>query len=150
MIGIGGDIVKNLGAARLATYVVLFLLLFGGRSQAAPAEIAEFPFNRPVAVMHARAAIEDFGALMMKDQPLSEYDFSKPYTAAVMSRDCSSRQPIRVVLVAFPKRSGEGWAMSRWERNKDGLISRLLAAGFSVEPIEALIHEARTGGPMCE
>ena len=126
---------KNLGAARLATYAVLFLLLFGGRSQAAPAEIAEFPFNRPVAVMHARAAIEDFGALMMKDQPLSEYDFSKPYTAAVMSRDCMTRAPIQAVLVAFPKRSGEGWAMSRWERNKDGLISRLLAAGFSVEPL---------------
>ena len=130
--------------------MVLLLLLFGGRSFAAPPEVSEFTFNRPVAVMHARAAIEDFGALMMKDQPLSEYDFSKPYTAAVMSRDCTNRQPIRVVLVAFPKRSGEGWAMSRWERNKDGLISRHLAAGFSVEPLDALIHEARTGGPMCE
>ena len=141
---------KPIGADRLATCVVLFLLLFGGRSQAAPAEIAEFVFNRPVAVMHARAAIEDFVTLMMTQQPLAEYDFAKPYTAAVMSRDCNSKQPIMAVLVAFPKRSGEGWAMSIWERGKDGLITRLLSTGFSVEPLDALIHEARTGGPMCE
>ncbi len=36
-----------------------------GSVVAAEREIAEFSFNRPVAVAHARAAIEDFDALMM-------------------------------------------------------------------------------------
>ncbi|MHC1762047.1 MAG: hypothetical protein AB9917_21550 [Negativicutes bacterium] len=140
---------KKSGRKIIALCWALFALSIH-QAFATPPEIAEFTFNHSAAVMHARAAIEDFGTLMMKEQPLSEYDFSKPYTAAVMSRDCSSKQPILAVLVAFPKRSGEGWAVSRWERNKDGLISRLLSAGFSVETLDALIHEARTGGPMCE
>ena len=111
-------------------------------------EIAEFSFNRPVAVTHARAAIEDFGSLMMKQQPLSAFDFSRPQLAAVVGRDCNDRE-INVVLVAFPNKKNEGWAYSHWERNKDGLVSRLLSVGFSTETLEFLIRQGRAGGTMC-
>ena len=111
-------------------------------------EIAEFSFNRPVAVTHAQAAIEDFGALMVKQQPLSAYDFAQPRVAAVVGRDCNDRE-INVVLVAFPNKKNEGWAYSHWERNKDGLVSRLLSVGFSTETLEFLIRQGRAGGTMC-
>jgi hypothetical protein len=111
-------------------------------------EIAEFSFNRPVAVTHARAAIEDFGELMMKQQPLSSFDFTRPQVTAVVGQDCNDRK-INVVLVAFPDKKKEGWAYSYWERNKDGLISRLLSVGFSSETLEFLIRQGRAGGTMC-
>lgn len=111
-------------------------------------EIAEFSFNRSVAVTHARAAIEDFGSLMMKQQPLSAFDFAQPRVAAVVGRDCNDRE-INVVLVAFPNKKNEGWAYSHWERNKDGLVSRLLSVGFSTETLAFLIRQGRAGGTMC-
>ena len=119
-----------------------------GSVVAAEQEIAEFSFNRPVAVMHARAAIEDFGELMMKQQPLSAFDFARPQVAAVAGRDCADKE-INVVLVSFPDKKRDSWAYAYWERNKDGLISRLLSVGFSTETLEILIRQGRAGGKMC-
>ena len=127
---------------------VVGMLFIQGSVVSAEREIAEFSFNRPVAVLHARAAIEDFGELMMKHQSLSAFDFARPQVAAVVGRDCNDRE-INVVLVAFPDKKKDGWAYSYWERNKDGLISRLLSVGFSAETLEILIRQGRAGGTMC-
>ena len=127
---------------------VVGMMFVQGSVVSAEQENAEFSFNRPVAVLHARAAIEDFGALMMKQQPLSSFDFVQPRVAAVLGRDCSDRE-INVVLVAFPDKKRDSWAYSYWERNKDGLISRLLSVGFSSETLESLIRKGRAGGTMC-
>ena len=127
---------------------VAVMILVQSPIAAAEQEIAEFSFNRRVAVMHARAAIEDFGALMMKQQPLSSFDFVQPRVTAVLGRDCADRE-INVVLVAFPDKKRDSWAYSYWERNKDGLISRLLSVGFSSESLEFLIRQGRAGGTMC-
>ena len=133
----------------MAVWICVAGMMFAQSSMvSAEQEIAEFSFNRPIAVTHARAAIEDFGALMMKQQPLSAFDFVQPRVAAVVGRDCSDRE-INVVLVAFPNKKNEGWAYSHWERNKDGLISRLLSVGFSTETLEILIRQGRAGGTMC-
>ena len=85
---------------------------------------------------------------MMKHQSLSAFDFARPQVAAVVGRDCNDRE-INVVLVAFPDKKKDGWAYSYWERNKDGLISRLLSVGFSAETLEILIRQGRAGGTMC-
>ena len=63
---------------------VVGMMFVQGSVVSAEQENAEFSFNRPVAVLHARAAIEDFGALMMKQQPLSSFDFVQPRVAAVL------------------------------------------------------------------
>ena len=127
---------------------VVGMMFVQGSVVSAEQENAEFSFNRPVAVLHARAAIEDFGALMMKQQPLSSFDFVQPRVAAGLGRDCADRE-INVVLVAFPDKKRDSWAYSYWERNKDGLISRLLSVGFSSETLESLIRKGRAGGTMC-
>ena len=133
----------------MAVWICVAGMMFvHGSVVSAEQEIAEFSFNRPVAVTHARAAIEDFGSLMMKHQPLSAFDFVQPRVAAVVGRDCDGRE-INVVLVAFPNKKNEGWAYSHWERNKDGLVSRLLSVGFSTETLEFLIRQGRAGGTMC-
>lgn len=128
----------------------LGVIVFGtNHTMAASVEINEFAFNRSVAVQHARAGIEDFGALMMREQQLSAFDFTNPYVAAVLGRDCGKKE-INVVLVAFSDKSGSNWAYSHWERNRDGLISRMLSVGFTVEPLDSLVKKARAGGTLCE
>ena len=78
----------------------ILLLLMGfvvtmsgyGQVDAAPQELTEFAYNRAVAVTHARAALEDFAALMMPQQQLSEFDFSRPSVAAVLAKDCAGKE----------------------------------------------------------
>ena len=132
----------------------LFLLCFGaillgcGPVEAAPPELAEFAYNRAVAVSHARAALEDVTSLMMPLQPLSEFDFSRPSLAAVLAKDCAGKE-INVILVAFPGKKNGEWALSHWERNRDGLINRMLSVGFTVESFDSLVRQARSGGEHC-
>ena len=125
-----------------------FVILGYGQAESAPQELSEFAYNRAVAVSHARAALEDVTSLMMPQQPLSEFDFSRPSLAAVLAKDCAGKE-INVILVAFPgKKSGE-WAFSHWERNRDGLINRMLSVGFTVESFDSLVRQARSGGEHC-
>ena len=140
---------KILARIMMGLICVVGMMFVQGSVVSAEREITEFSFNRPVAVTHARASIEDFGALMMKQQSLLAFDFARPWVAAVVGRDCNSRE-INVVLVAFPNTTNEGWAYSYWERNKDGLISRLLSVGFSTETLDVLIRQGRVGGTMCD
>ena len=134
--------------------VSLVMLCFGlmmagyGQAESAPPEPAEFTYNRAVAVTHARAALEDFTTLMMPQQPLVEFDFTKPYVAAVVGKDCGGKE-INVIVVAFPDKKGNSWAFSQWERNRDGLINKMLAVGFTVESLDALLRQARSGGEHC-
>ena len=139
---------KNLVRIMIILICAAGMMFVQGSVAAAEQEIAEFSFNRAVAVTHAQAAIEDFGALMMKQQPLSAFDFAQPRVAAVVGQDCADRE-INVVLVAFPDKKRDSWAYSYWERNKDGLISRLLSVGFSAETLEVLIRQGRAGGTIC-
>jgi len=119
-----------------------------GQAESAPLELAEFTYNRAVAVTHARAALEDFTTLMMPQQPLSEFDFSRPSVAAVLAKDCAGKE-INVILVAFPGKKGSDWAVSQWERNRDGLINKMLSVGFTVESFDSLVRQARNGGEHC-
>ena len=119
-----------------------------GQVDAAPQELTEFAYNRAVAVTHARAALEDFAALMMPQQLLSEFDFSRPSVAAVLAKDCAGKE-INVILVAFPGKKSNDWAVSQWERNRDGLINRMLSVGFTVESFDSLVRQARSGGEHC-
>ena len=112
------------------------VILGCGQAESAPQELAEFAYNRVVAVSHARAALEDFTTLMMPQQPLAEFDFTKPYGSAVVGKDCGGKE-INVIVVAFPDKKGNSWAFSQWERNRDGLINKMLAVGFTVESLEA-------------
>ena len=124
------------------------VILGCGQAESAPQELTEFAYNRAVAVTHARAALEDFAALMMPQQPLSEFDFSRPSVAAVLAKDCAGKE-INVILVAFPGKKSNDWAVSHWERNRDGLINRMLSVGFTVESFESLVRQARSGGEHC-
>lgn len=124
------------------------VILGCGQAESAPQELAEFAYNRVVAVSHARAALEDFTTLMMPQQPLSEFDFSRPSLAAVLAKDCAGKE-INVVLVAFPGKKHGGWAFSQWERNREGLINRMLSVGFTVESFDSLVRQARSGGEHC-
>ncbi len=134
--------------------VSLLILCFGlmvsgyGQAESATPELAEFTYNRAVAVTHARAALEDFTTLMMPQQPLSEFDFSRPSVAAVLAKDCAGKE-INVILVAFPGKKGEVWAVSQWERSRDGLIDRMLSVGFTVGSFDSLVRQARNGGEQC-
>ncbi len=133
---------------------ILMFIFFGaimlvyGQGESAPAELAEFSYNRASAVAHARTAIEEFTALMMPQQPLTEFDFSRPALAAVLAKDCAGKE-INVILVAFPGKKNSEWAFSQWERNRDGLINRMLSVGFTVEPFDTLLRQARSGGEHC-
>ena len=124
------------------------VILGCGQAESAPQELTEFAYNRAVAVTHARAALEDFAALMMPQQPLSEFDFSRPSVAAVLAKDCAGKE-INVILVAFPGKKSNDWAVSQWERNRDGLINRMLSVGFTVESFDSLVRQARSGGEHC-
>ena len=124
------------------------VILRCGQAESAPQELTEFAYNRAVAVTHARAALEDFAALMMPQQPLSEFDFSRPSVAAVLAKDCAGKE-INVILVAFPGKKSNDWAVSQWERNRDGLINRMLSVGFTVESFDSLVRQARSGGEHC-
>ena len=134
--------------------VLLVMLCFGlmmsgyGQAESAPPELAEFKYNRAVAVAHARAALEDFTTLMMPQQPLTEFDFTKPYVAAVVGKDCGGKE-LNIIVVAFPDKKGNSWAFSQWERSRDGLINKMLAVGFTVEALDTLLRQARTGGEHC-
>jgi hypothetical protein len=132
----------------MAGVLIWAMFSFCGLALSASPEPTEFIFNRSAAVLHGRAAVEDFGALMMKEQPLAKFDFEHPRVAGLRGRDCAD-QEIYVVLVAFPGKKTDGWAYSYWERNRDGLISRLLSVGFSVESLEYLIEQGRSGGSLC-
>lgn len=140
---------KQIKRVILTMLCILGIACGYSQAMAAPAEIREFSFNRAVAVVHGQAAIEDFGTLMMKERPLSAVNFTKPYVAAILGRDCDNKE-INVVLVAFPDAKSSGWAFSHWERNRDGLITRLLSVGFSIEALDSLVNKARAGGAMCE
>lgn len=132
--------------------LLLILIVLGGSpapETAAATELSEFSFSRPAAVLHGRAAIEDFALLMQKEANLSTVDFAAPYTAAVFATNCDS-QKTAVVLIAFPNKRINGWAYSVWERNPDGLISRLVSVGFSSETLDSLLKQARGGGALCE
>lgn len=135
---------------RVSLLIMCFGLLMSGYglAESAPPELAEFTYNRAVAVAHARAALEDFTTLMMPQQPLSEFDFSRPSVAAVLAKDCAGKE-INVILVAFPGKQGSDWAVSQWERNRDGLINRMLSVGFTVESFDSLLRRARNGGEHC-
>lgn len=145
---VGVKIVKRRDRMFLAGILIWAMLKFNGFVLAASPEINEFSFNRSVAVLHARASVEDFGALMMKEQALTAFDFTQPRVAGLLGRDCADRE-INVVFVGFPSKKTDGWAYSYWERNKDGLISRLLSVGFSTESLEYLIKQGRSGGSIC-
>ena len=125
-----------------------FVILGYGQAESAPQELSEFAYNRAVAVSHARAALEDVTSLMMPLQPLSEFDFSRPSLAAVLAKDCAGKE-INVILVAFPGKKNGEWAFSNWERNRDGLINRMLSVGFTVESFDSLVRQARSGGEHC-
>ena len=125
-----------------------FVILGYGQAESAPQELSEFAYNRAVAVSHARAALEDVTSLMMPQQPLSEFDFSRPSLAAVLAKDCAGKE-INVILVAFPGKKNGEWAFSHWERNRDGLINRMLSVGFTVESFDSLVRQARNGGEHC-
>ena len=56
-----GRAVKILDRIIVVWICVVGMLFIQGSVVSAEREIAEFSFNRPVAVLHARAAIEDFG-----------------------------------------------------------------------------------------
>ena len=130
--------------------LLLIAIVWPWSASAAPAEVKEFQFNRKVSVIHAKAALEDYTTLMAQEKQLAEVDFTKAYTAAVMSKDCSDKV-IKLVLVAFPDKKGSGLAFSSWEQNRDGLISQLLAVGFTMQDWETLIKQARSGSSIyCE
>lgn len=133
----------------LALWLIGSMLCTAVSCLAAPPEITEFPFNRTAAVLHGQAALEDFSALMMKEQQLANYDLTKPFLAATYSQDCSANK-IKVVVIAFQERKGTGWAYSVWEQNRDGLISRMLSVGFSVETLDSIIERAKAGSALCE
>lgn len=138
---------KHLKCLLLILWISLVVTGYG-RAESAQPELAEFTFNRAVAVAHARASLEDFTSLMMPQQSLSEFDFSQPSVAAVLAKDCAGKE-INVILVAFPDKKNNGWAFSQWERNRDGLINRMLSAGFTVDSFDSLIRQARKGGERC-
>lgn len=140
---------KQIFRAILFIGYVSAVLAANTQAWAAPTEIAEFPFNRAVAVQHARATIEDFGMLTMKEQPFTLYDYSKPFVAGVLGKDCENKE-MKIVMVAFPEKKGNGWAYSQLERNKDGLIHRMLSVGFSAETLEELMNRARSGSALCD